>query len=547
MFECFGYMNMKTGLLSIVVLIAALHSVGVALADGEVWVGKGPRIVSDSGEVLASATAFSKLDVNDDGGYTLFDAIPVDEDGRLVLNRFISGALKVDLFCRGHYAKTIWLGRQDDYPDIVLRKRGKRHQMRCFRVDKVFPSNICGDVCKVDLVEGDFMPPYGYGRVADAVVRVGIVTNATDKIRHQAILEMLDERSGFGPYADYERDALEIPREVDDAACTNRFAEFCPVAINNGLPFRVRGHYGYLTKLELFHIHSYLDSGMRRFKPQEGQKTVELAPVNDQAGDLAPVSRRLSPVRPNGKVSLFRFYTFRIAGRVNTEAGERGLECAPVRPRIPERHPAPETDGGFAFGVSGDGRSAVWFGSASKDWGVPGIFPRAVYTSAPAEDLRDVETLYLPSVERVPKRAFAGMPRLRTVHCRYAGQWIESEAFAECPSLNAIILGAAGETTIAGDAFSGCAQDMTGVFFTNESSGQVAWRWLDCTDVWMRQVDIPMWGREFELIGMKVDLDRGKVEMPVIRFNGDSIEQEFEDGRIYEIYSDGSEGRRMAK
>jgi len=333
-------------LLPIGAFFVATCFASAALADGEVWVGKGPRVVSDSGEALASATAFSKPDVNDDGGYTLFDAIPVDEDGRLVLNRFISGALKVDLFCRGHYAKTVWLAGKDDYPDIVLRKRGKRHQMWA---------------------------------------------------------------------------------------------------------------------------------------------------------------------------------------------------------RTPERHPAPEKDGGFAFGVSGDGRSAVWLGMASKDWGVPGIFPRAVYTSAPAEDLRDVETLYLPSVERVPKRAFAGMPQLRTVHCRNSGQWIESEAFAECPSLNAIILGAAGETTIAGDAFSGCALDMTGVFFTNESSGQVAWRWLDCTDVWMRQVDIPMWGREFELIGMKVDLDRGKVEMPVIRFNGDSIEQEFEDGRIYEIYSDGSEGRRMAK
>ena len=517
------------------------------LADGEVWVGKGPRIVFDSGEVLASATAFSKPDVNDDGGYTLFDAIPVDEDGRLVLNRFVSGEMKVDLFCRGHYAKTVWLGRKDDYPDIVLRRRGKRHQMRCFRADKVFPANVCGDVCKVDLVEGDFMPPYGYGRVADAVVCVCIDTNATNMIRHKAILEMLDERSGFGPYAAYEKDALEIPREVDDAACTNRIAEFRPMAMHNGLPFRVRGHYGYLAKLVLSYGYSYLDGGTRRFKLQEGQKAVELALVNDQAGDLAPVSRRLAPVRPNGKMSLFRFYSVRIEGRVNTEAGERGLECAPVRTSTPERHPAPEKDGGFAFGVSEDGRSAVWFGPASKDWGVPGIFPRAVYTSSPAEDLRDVETLYLPSVERVPKCAFARMPRLRTVHCRYSGQWIESEAFAECPSLNAIILGAAGETTIAGDAFSGCALDMTGVFFKNESSDKVAWRWLDCTDVWMRQVDIPMWGREFELIGMKVDLDRGKVEMPVIHFNGDGIVQEFEDGRVYEIYSDGSEGRRMAK
>ena len=509
---------------------------GATLADGEVWVGKGPRIVSDSGEVLASATVFRKSE----NAPTLLDAIPVDEDGRLVLNRYVDCSLRFDVFCRGHYTRTaaLELPGKDGFADIVLRRRGKRHPMRCFKADKVFPSNVCGDVCKVDLVEGDFMPPYGYGRVADAVVRVCMDTNTTFGVRHKAILEMLDERSGFGPYADYEKDALEIPREVDDSACTNRFAEFRPMAMHNGLPFRVRGHYGYLTRLELSHRPSYLDSGTRRFKAQEGQKTVELAPVNDQADDLAPV-------RPNGKMSLFRFYSVRIEGRVNTEAGERGLECAPVRTRTPERHPAPEKDGGFAFGVSEDGRSAVWLGKASKDWGVPGIFPRAVYTSSPAEDLRDVETLYLPSVERIPKRAFAGMPRLRTVHCRYRSQWIESEAFAECPFLNAIML--FGGDTIAGDAFSGCAPDMTGVFFKTDSSDKVAWRWLDCTDVWMRQVDIPMWGNEFKLIGMKVDLDRGKVEMPVIRFNGDGIVQEFEDGRVYEMTSDGSEERRMVK
>ena len=46
---------------------------------------------------------------------------------------------------------------------------------------------------------------------------------------------------------------------------------------------------------------------------------------------------------------------------------------------------------------------------------------------------------------------------------------------------------------------------------------------------------------------MKVDIDRGKVEMPVIRFSGDSIVQEFEDGRIYEMSSDGSEERRWSK
>ena len=88
---------------------------------------------------------------------------------------------------------------------------------------------------------------------------------------------------------------------------------------------------------------------------------------------------------------------------------------------------------------------------------------------------------------------------------------------------------------------------MTGIFFKTYSSGPVAWQDLDCANVWKRQVDVALWGRESDLFGMKVDIDRGKVEMPVIRFSGDSIVQEFEDGRIYEMSSDGSEERRWSK
>ena len=511
-------MDMKTGLLSIGVFAAALSPAGVALAGGELWFGKGPRVVSDSCEALASATVFRKSE----SGPTLLDAIPVDKEGRLVLNRFVECSMRFDVICRGHYTRLaeFELPGRDGFADIVLRRKVRPHPMRCFDAEKVFPSNVCGDVCKVDLVEGDFMPPYGYGRVADAVVRVGIVTNDSGGAQHKAVLELLDERSGLGPPVKLEDDTLETPREVDDAACTNRVAEFPSSFLRKGVSFRVRGHYGFLTRLSLSRTHSYMDSGARRFKAQAGQKLVDSAPVD-------------------------QVYQVCIKGRVNTEAGERGLEHVPARARPPERSHAPGSDGVFAFGVSGNGRSAVWLGPASKDWSVPGIFPRAVYTSSPAEDLHEVETLYIPSPDRVPRRAFAGMPRLRTVCCRYSGLWIESEAFAECPALNAIILWGGG--TIAGDAFSGCAPDMTGIFFKTYSSGPVAWQDLDCANVWKRQVDVALWGRESDLFGMKVDIDRGKVEMPVIRFSGDSIVQEFEDGRIYEMSSDGSEERRWSK
>ena len=224
----------------------------------------------------------------------------------------------------------------------------------------------------------------------------------------------------------------------------------------------------------------------------------------------------------------------------------------------------PEGANLLAFGVSPDGRGAVCFGKATPSVRVPDLFSRAVYTAEPAGELASVETLYLDfTSDTVPVRAFAGCTNLRSVVVMSSQvRRIEDGAFAGCPKLNAVLFPAMDARNapspywcpvVAENAFADCAKDVSAIFFkpqfSNDPSGASE---IACTNVWSRQLCVPLsttLGRGIfdakRLFAPQVDLDAGKLDIPLIRFDGSRIERESQDGRIFVLGTDGSVERRV--
>ena len=243
---------------------------------------------------------------------------------------------------------------------------------------------------------------------------------------------------------------------------------------------------------------------------------------------------------------------------VNAEPGDRGLEPderCPVLPPPQERF-VPSDTNLLAFGVSPDGRSALCFGCVSPSVRVPDVFPRAVYTSNPAKDLPALETLYIdqPSAE-IGAGAFAGHAGLRSV-VLLGGSLarIQEKAFANCPQLNAfVVLRPNDRLVVAEDAFAGCAEDFAAVFvgqhrFAEDDSSlenRGKWTSIPCTNVFPRQVNVPLdFMRAAESFGPSVDLDLGRVELPILRFDGTRLERETSDGKVFSLDSSGRETKR---
>ena len=513
------------------------------------WVAKGPRIVSDSGEPLAAARVV-ELDRHGRNSVEL----PLDEDGRIVLNCYVNDGKRIKVSCEGYYSRQFSLSSDCGETEIVLRRKRRPHPMLNHEVDVTLPMSATNAVVQIDLVEGDLLAPYGYGIHADAEFRFdGLAeplfgrilpsrsTNGVSSVMRMSegdfarqrndVMVFLNEGDGTGQMERAFDDDFGMPYEADDAICTNRMIRCDIFGRSFAFCFRVRGHYGYT-----------------KGTPIVG-KSQRYVHVRRQSVDRKSMTLTSEPED---------CFQIRLKWCVNAEPGDRGLEPderRPVIPPPPERF-VPSDTNLLAFGVSPDGRSALCFGCVSPFVRVPDVFPRAVYTAEPAKDLPALETLYIdqPSAE-IGAGAFAGHAGLRSV-ALLGGSLarIQEKAFANCPQLNAfVVLRPNDRLVVAEDAFAGCAEDFAAVFvgqhrFAEDDSSlenRGKWTSIPCTNVFPRQVNVPLdFMRAAESFGPSVDLDLGRVELPILRFDGTRLERETSDGKVFSLDSSGRETKR---
>ena len=499
------------------------------------WVSKGPRIVSDSGEPLAAARVME----NGRYGRTAF-TLPVDADGRIVLDGYVNDSKGIRISCEGYYSRQVTLSSDCGETEIVLRRKRRPHPMLNHEVDVTLPMSATNAVVQIDLVEGDLLAPYGYGIHADAEFRFDRPIDTCVALSSHCFVPprddsgqmfLLNEGDGTGQMERAFDDDFGMPYEADDAICTNRMIRCDIFGRSFAFCFRVRGHYGYT-----------------KGTPIVG-KSQRYVHVRRQSVDRKSMTLTSEPED---------CFQIRLKWCVNAEPGDRGLEPderRPVIPPPPERF-VPSDTNLLAFGVSPDGRSALCFGCVSPFVRVPDVFPRAVYTSNPAKDLPALETLYIdqPSAE-IGAGAFAGHAGLRSV-VLLGGSLarIQEKAFANCPQLNAfVVLRPNDRLVVAEDAFAGCAEDFAAVFvgqhrFAEDDSSlenRGKWTSIPCTNVFPRQVNVPLdFMRAAESFGPSVDLDLGRVELPILRFDGTRLERETSDGKVFSLDSSGRETKR---
>ena len=503
------------------------------------WVAKGPRVVSDSGEPLAAAR------VEEVGRYgQTAVAFPLDEDGRIVLDGYVNDT-GVRISCEGYYSRQVSLSYRCEGTEIVLRRKRRPHPMLNRKIDVTLPLSATNTAIQVDLVEGDLLAPYGYGIHADAEFRfdrpidqrTALSTSCFAPPRDDSgQMFLLNEGDGVGPMNRAFDDDFGIPYEADDAICTNRMLRCDMFGRDFAFCLRVRGRYGYMKAAPLV------------------CKSQRYVYVDRQHADRKGWTRTSEPED---------CLQIKLGWYINAEPGDRGLEPDERRrPRVPpppERF-VPSDTNLLAFGVSPDGRSAVCFGRVSPNVRVPDVFPHAVYTAEPAKDLPALETLYIdqPSAE-IGARAFAGHAGLRSVVLIDSARLrIREEAFANCPLLNAfVVLRPYDHLIVAENAFAGCAKDFAAIFvgrllgFPDADSSpedRDKWTTIPCANVFPRQISVPMddYIRIEKVFGPSIDLDLGRVELPLLRFVGTRLERETSDGKVFSLDSNGHETKRRA-
>jgi len=508
-----------------------------------VWIEKNLRIVSDTGEPLPDALVT---------GPPTSRRYPVGKDGTVSLKCYGACSVRLSVSAPGHYGCVVNVMPGKDEV-ITLRRKKNPHPMQELNLRLRLPKAAPDDSWRVDLVAGDWLPPHGFGRVADAVFCMvdesdadnrsgGSTPNepvAKRRISSASLsgaqksawyMRFLQEGDGFAFAGDSFPDELRTPYEVDCGACTNSSLRCGPYSSRgSNVVFRVRGHCGVL--LGVPSIYSF----------------VYHADKHKEAGEYAEIF---------------------LSGRVNKAPGEPGIEpedCPGVTSVPPPVQRAlPDGTNLFAFGVSPDGRGAVFFGKTTPSVRVPDMFPRAVYTAEPASELAAVETLYVDTSSgsaSIPARAFAGLPNLRSVVVIPTILRIEEEAFAGCPKLNAVLFPGMDARNpspywcpvVAENAFAECAKDVSAIFFkllySGDAGGVGA---IACTNVWSRQICVPLSSDTRNAISdarsffaPKVDFEAGKVEIPLVRFDGSRIERESQDGRIFVLGTDGALERRV--
>ena len=479
------------------------------------WVGKGPQIISDTGEPLVNA----KVLWFDSRHSKLSGQLDVDRKGRIVVDNYVTHYQDLDVSCPGFYSRRIgitaegrlhksdkMLSERDDC--IVLRRKHRPHPMSKYVVEMQLPADVTNDVVQVDLVEGELLAPYGYGRHADAEFVFG-ATGTRGNGSMSVQLKLLGADDGAVDLQKF-KDALGVPYEVDDAACTNRL-----VVGDGPLGLRVRGYYG-----------------------------------NAMSAPKASISGGWRQGSTEGGTLWLNF-----SWRMNRAPGDLGLEWTgddiyKHHPPPPQKRDVIPEEGKLAFGVSPDGRSAVCFGKVSSEVRVPDIFPHVVYTSDPAKDLPQLDTLYFERpMHYIPPRMFANHPTLRVAAIvDMSTETVQEEAFAGCTNLNMFVgIGWTDSITLAESAFDGCAKDFTLMFLgpDRRDTASAPWDSSACTNVVSRRVVVPCDRDEMlSMFAPAVDFDSGKVEIPLLHFDGDRFWRESSDGKVLVLDSVGRKTKR---
>lgn len=521
-----------SGLAFLAVVICALAdetkpfpetSPAVAMRYGR-WVDSGPRVIDESGAPLAGVEV--TLRRTDPFSRDRFKRVVTAEDGIIPFGAFVT-QISYSLEKRGYYpiaSRTYGVRSSDRNADVMLRRIERPHPMRTLELALPLPSDTNRIAVAVDLVNGDWLPPYGGGREADAVVTC-VVTNIG--LRPCCRLNGVDDMWDQAVYSISLRgpdDGLVVTSRTDDELVFPKTAPEAPYDVrtwsavmsgyrrfDDAVVFRVRGRFGTLLSPEMRFV-----SDGPRYKAVV--TTNEDGSVVCSSVSLPTVTRR----------------TLNLSGCVNVEAGERGLEPSrPVTPSRPVVIPVSADTNLFALGASPDGRVAVFFGRVGAVGAVPEIFERIVYTGRVARDLPDLEVLHVDcSAGEVPSRAFAGLARLRTVVLPSGGRLrIGSGAFAECPDLELVMRGGWGDLSVAADAFVGGRIPPSLVFLdhtplewgeADELPGEGCWsRRLVFTE--SAQLRIPS-------LRAKADFDRGRVSLPLVFLADDVLYCENDEG-----------------
>lgn len=492
-----------------------------------VWIGKGPKILADDGSPLPNArVAF--------GNDPMAEGLPVDESGQVTVNRYIpfgypsvswrnageTGGVTVS--CPGYHSVVVrsLFDNQGVVKEIRLKPILAQPPCRSFSSEAMLVGGNDNGRCGFDLVEGDWLPPYGWGKVED--LRVTVSTNlssltASYSVSFSGVKRVMTRDNQQVVRLEFVRDGDGFGTDEESFSdCTNRVIYCRQYDRDVRGVFKVRGYYGSIDSSEIRRENRYYY-------------------VEDGNGNS---------VRRDGP----DVYRIKFDGRVNTVAELKGLEPdkASVSPRPPIPHPAPKDVNCMAFGVAENGRAAVCFGWTKDGAVVPEIFRKGVYTTDPAKDVPELETLYFDPCfshsEMSP--AVNGLKNLHTVVLSgsYNIRNIGPRAFADNSKLNAVVFDRnRSGIEVAADTFAGSAADLAAIFAESSYDCNRPWDSVAVSNVFSRMVKVYTVSRSDErmLAQPEVDLARGEIELPVITLGDGCLDKEYSDGRVLRYRKDG--------
>lgn len=494
-----------------------------------IWIGKGPRILSESGRPLPESKAWIYC-----GGVP--EMLEVDEDGYIIFNRYItaaecyshhSGVFRfLDVACPGYHSKC-HISFYDDngvIAEVRMRPIVDQEPYQEFSASIVVSAGKADQSLGFDLLEGDWLPPFGWGKTED--IRVELQPGGSSAKMFNVSSRGIGKSRNVNDSAPFFTFTFVRAGDGYDRfggcydCCTNTLRSVGRYD-NSHCAFRARGHFGSVDEFVVDKRREYYS------------EIVDGKPVQKEGPEA------------------FHIY---IAGKVNRVAGLKTLE--PPRsigtPRSPVFHPAPAGGGRMAFGVSDDGRTAVYFGWTDDSARVPEVFNRGVYTDDPARDLPQVETIYLDVYGRSRRSpVIRGLPKFKTlVMLPFCGALfdgrnrIEEKAFADNSNLDTVVFAVSNgdSTDVAENSFSGCATNLTAVFVEASYSGIRPWEEVAVTNVFtkMVKVGIPHTRSNSERTVPRVDIKRGTVELPGIVYTEEFLDMEYSGGRILRHRKDGS-------
>lgn len=495
----------------------------VVMSPYGVWIGKGPKILASDGRPLRNAKVVFGNDPSAEG-------LPIDEDGSVIVNRYVSRSARrygdvagnVTVSCPGYHSELnrFLVDGQGPVQEIRLRPILVQPPCRSFSSEATLASGKGNGRCSFDLVEGDWLPPYGWGKVED--LRVTVSTNlssalASYSISFSSVKRVMTRDNQQVVRFEFVRDGDGFGKDEEGFSdCTNRVVYCKQYDRDVRGVFKVRGHYGSLDSSEI-------RKESRSYYVEEG------------AG---------KSVRRDGP----EVCRIKLNGRVNTVAELKGLESATVSvsPQPPVSHPAPKDVNSMAFGVAENGRAAVFFGWTKDGVVVPEIFRKGVYSTDPATDLPDLETLYLDTCFSFSGMSpmVNGLKNLRTVvltegsHVRNLG----GRALADNPKLDAVLFDSyRSDVEVAADTFAGSAEGLTAVFAESSFNCNRPWDSVTVSNVFSRMVKVysASGSDERMLAPPEVDLARGEIELPVVTLEDGCLNKEYSDGRILRYRKDG--------